>query len=183
MSKKPVESTYRIVATPIRALLLVATETGLVRVAFECEGFDAVLTDLESKLGSAPVEAAADDADSPSRDAGGHLDRAASELGEYFEGRRHDFSVTLDRRLSTGFRERVHAFLSKIPHGRTVSYADVAEHVENAGAVRAVGSACGRNPIPVVVPCHRVVRSDGSLGGYLGGLEAKEALLRLEGAR
>src|SRR5690606_33051107 len=110
------------------------------------------------------------------------LDGAARELDEYFEGRRRSFDLPLDLRLSTGFRREVVNHLPSIGYGRTESYAQVAAAAGHPRAVRAVGSACATNPLPVVVPCHRVVRSDGTLGGYLGGPEAKTALLALEHA-
>ena len=171
MSTDPTIVRYRIIESPVGRLLLAATDEGLVRVAFESEGFDAVLADLAKKLGSEPVE----DADA--------LTRAADELAEYFAGDRREFDLPLDRRLSTGFRTTVHTFLPNIPYGHTMSYGDVAGNVQNRRAIRAVGSACARNPLPIVVPCHRVVRADRSLGGYLGGLEVKAALLELEGVR
>src|SRR5829696_1290771 len=89
---------------------------------------------------------------------------------------------SLDLRLASGFRSMVLGYLTGIPYGRTQSYAEVAAATGHSGAVRAVGSACAANPLPVVVPCHRVVRSDGSLGGYLGGLDVKRTLLELEAA-
>ena len=171
MSTDPTTVRYRIIESPVGRLLLAATDEGLVRVAFESEGFDAVLVDLAKKLGSEPVE----DADA--------LTRAADELAEYFAGDRREFDLPLDRRLSTGIRTTVHTFLPNIPYGHTMSYGDVAGNVQNRRAIRAVGSACARNPLPIVVPCHRVVRADRSPGGYLGGLEVKAALLELEGVR
>jgi methylated-DNA-[protein]-cysteine S-methyltransferase len=110
------------------------------------------------------------------------LDDVARQLDEYFAGRRTAFDVALDRRLSAGFRRTVLDHLAAISYGCTESYAQVAVATGHPRAVRAVGTACATNPLPVVVPCHRVLRSDGSLGGYLGGLEVKRALLELEGA-
>jgi len=110
------------------------------------------------------------------------LDAAATELDEYFTGTRRTFDVALDFALSSGFRQVVQRYLSHIDFGHTQSYREVAESVGSPKAVRAVGSACATNPLPVVVPCHRVLRSDGSLGGYLGGLDAKTTLLTLERA-
>ena len=161
--------TYRVVDSPVGRLLLAATELGLVRVAFEGEDHDAVLAALALRVGPRVHEA-------PRR-----LDPVAAELDEYFAGRRRTFDLPLDRRLSTGYRGAVLEVLSTIPWGRTESYAAVARTTGNPGAVRAVGTACATNPIPVVVPCHRVVRSDGTWGRYLGGVDAKSALLRLEG--
>jgi methylated-DNA-[protein]-cysteine S-methyltransferase len=159
---------YRVVDTPLGKLLLAATERGLVRVAYEREGHDAVLALLTERLSPRILEA-------PAR-----LGEAARQVEEYFAGRRTSFDVPLDLSLSAGFRRTVLQHLSDIGYGRTESYAEVARAVGNPRAVRAVGSACATNPLPVVVPCHRVLRSDGSLGGYIGGLDAKASLLRLE---
>ncbi|EGD55546.1 methylated-DNA--[protein]-cysteine S-methyltransferase [Gordonia neofelifaecis] len=161
---------YRTVDTPIGPLLLATTETGLVRVAFEREGFDAVLDALAATVSPRLLRA-------PRR-----LDAVAAELEEYFAGRRRLFDVPLDFRLSSGFRQRVQQYLPHIGYGTTQSYKEVATSVGNPNAVRAVGTACATNPLPVVVPCHRVLRADGGLGGYLGGVEAKTSLLTLEGA-
>ncbi len=103
-------------------------------------------------------------------------------MDEYFAGQRHSFDVPLDWRLSAGFRSTVLHRLPEIGYGHTASYAAVAQLAGNPRAIRAVGTACATNPLPVVVPCHRVVRSDGSMGGYLGGVEAKRTLLTLEAA-
>ncbi|WP_114906085.1 methylated-DNA--[protein]-cysteine S-methyltransferase [Ornithinimicrobium murale] len=161
---------YRTLDTPVGPLLLAATPSGLVRVAYEREGFDAVLADLATRIGSRVLLA-------PQQ-----LDPAAHQLEEYFAGSRSRFELPLDHSLSSGFRGRVHAYLPQIAYGRTESYGEVAAHLGNPRAVRAVGTACATNPLPVVVPCHRVLRSDGSLGGYLGGTAAKTALLELEHA-
>jgi methylated-DNA-[protein]-cysteine S-methyltransferase len=106
----------------------------------------------------------------------------AREIEEYFAGRRHAFDVPLDLQLAHGFRRAVLAQLREIAYGATASYAAVARAAGHPRAVRAVGTACATNPLPVVVPCHRVVRSDGSIGQYVGGVAAKETLLSLEGA-
>ncbi|MGH3426270.1 MAG: methylated-DNA--[protein]-cysteine S-methyltransferase, partial [Mycobacteriales bacterium] len=108
------------------------------------------------------------------------LDAVARELEQYFAGQRTGFDLPLDFSLSSGFRGTVQRYLSQIGYGRTQSYRQVAEIIGNPRAVRAVGTACATNPLPVVVPCHRVLRSDGTLGGYAGGLEAKATLLTLE---
>ncbi len=165
-----VDVAYRTLETPVGPLLLAATETGLVRVAFEREGFDAVLESLAQRISPRVLEA-------PHRQ-----DAAAVELDEYFAGRRHSFDVPLDFALSSGFRRSVQTSLLGIDYGRTRSYKEIAELVGSPRAVRAVGTACATNPLPVVLPCHRVLRSDGGLGGYIGGLEAKTALLSLEKA-
>ncbi|WP_430919986.1 methylated-DNA--[protein]-cysteine S-methyltransferase [Mycobacterium colombiense] len=161
---------YRLVDSPVGALLIAATELGLVRVAYASEGHDAVLQGLADRISPRILLA-------PAR-----LDTAARQLDEYFAAKRHDFSVPLDWRLSAGFRNTVLRRLPEIGYGHTASYAAVARLAGNPNAVRAVGSACATNPLPVVVPCHRVVRSDGALGGYLGGVEAKRILLTLEAA-
>lgn len=110
------------------------------------------------------------------------LDGAARQIEEYFAGRRDAFDVSLDLRLSRGFRRTVLSHLPDIGYGTTASYAAVAAAAGNRKAVRAVGSACATNPLPVVLPCHRVVRSDGAIGQYVGGTDAKRVLLTLEGA-
>jgi methylated-DNA-[protein]-cysteine S-methyltransferase len=110
------------------------------------------------------------------------LDPAAREIEEYFAGRRTRFDLPLDLRLSAGFRRTVLTHLTDIAYGTTASYATVAAAAGNPRAVRAVGSACATNPLPVVLPCHRVVRSDGTIGRYVGGTDAKRTLLTLEAA-
>ena len=159
---------YTRVDSPLGPLLLAATEAGLVRVAFERQDHDQVLADLASRVSARVLRA-------PRR-----LDAASRQLEEYFAGRRRGFEVALDWRLSDGFRRRVLAHLRSIPYGGTESYAQVAGAAGNPRAVRAVGTACARNPLPLLVPCHRVVRSDGSAGGYAGGEQAKTVLLQLE---
>lgn len=161
---------YRTVDSPVGQLLLAATDRGLVRVAYQREDFDAVLATLAERIGPRILHDAT------------HLDQAARELAEYFAGSRHEFDLKLDYRLSAGFRQAVQHFLPRIGYGHTLTYRQVAEQVGNPKAVRAVGSACATNPLPVVVPCHRVLRTDGGLGGYIGGLDAKTALLTLERA-
>jgi methylated-DNA-[protein]-cysteine S-methyltransferase len=159
---------YCTVDSPIGVLLLAATETGLVRVAFAREGHDVVLQTLSDRISPRLLH-------HPRR-----LDDVARELDEYFGGRRHAFDLRLDWRLSGGFRAIVLRHLREIAYGRTATYATVAQLAGRPKAVRAVGTACATNPLPVIVPCHRVVRSDGGMGGYLGGIEAKAALLGLE---
>src|SRR5699024_8400442 len=111
------------------------------------------------------------------------LDAAARELEEYFAGRRRSFDLPLDLRLTRGFRRQVVEQLPTIAYGSTASYAELARRAGSARAMRAVGSACATNPLPVVLPCHRVLRADGSIGGYRGGPEAKRMLLALEAGR
>ncbi|TGB40956.1 methylated-DNA--[protein]-cysteine S-methyltransferase [Mycolicibacterium peregrinum] len=161
---------YRIVDSPVGPLLVAATDQGLVRVAYANEGHDAVLQQLADKISPRILHA-------PTR-----LDTVARELDEYFAGIRRTFDIALDWRLSAGFRSTVLHRLPEIAYGHTASYAAVAQLAGNPKAVRAVGTACATNPLPVVVPCHRVVRSDGAMGGYLGGVEAKRVLLDLESA-
>ncbi|MGY6500147.1 MAG: methylated-DNA--[protein]-cysteine S-methyltransferase [Acidimicrobiales bacterium] len=110
------------------------------------------------------------------------LDGALRQLDEYFTGKRRRFDLALDRRLSRGFRSEVLRQLEQVEFGEVVSYRDLAERAGHAKASRAVGSAMATNPLPIVVPCHRVLRSGGALGGYAGGLEAKRWLLAHEGA-
>lgn len=161
---------YTVVDSPVGPLLLAATDRGLLRVAYAVEDHDRVLATLATKVSPRILRA-------PRRLAG-----AARELEEYFAGTRTRFDLPLDLALSTGFRGLVHRELARIAYGATRSYREVAASVGNPAAVRAVGTACARNPLPVVLPCHRVLRSDGSLGGYLGGVEVKTALLSLERA-
>ncbi len=161
---------YRSIDTPVGSLLLAATDQGLVRVAYASEDHDSVLATLAQSISPRVLNA-------PAR-----LDAAAREIDEYFAGGRVAFEVPLDLRLSRGFRREVLLQLLGIGYGKTATYAWVAAAAGNPKAVRAAGSACATNPIPVVVPCHRVVRSDGGMGGYLGGVDAKRTLLELESA-
>jgi methylated-DNA-[protein]-cysteine S-methyltransferase len=160
---------YRTVDSPVGALLIAATPAGLVRVAFGNEGHDGVLQSLSDRISPRVLHA-------PAR-----LDGVALQLDEYFAGRRHNFDVPLDWQLSKGFRRVVLEHLAAdIHYGSTASYGTLARLSGSPKAVRAVGTTCATNPIPVVVPCHRVVRSDGTMGGYRGGPAAKRALLDLE---
>ena len=161
---------YRTVDSPVGPLLLAATPRGLVRVAYDTEDHDRVLETLAGRLSPRVLRA-------PKR-----LDTAARELEEYFGGQRRAFDLPLDQSLSHGFRLLVQQNLPSIGYGQTRSYRQVAELVGNPKAVRAVGTACATNPLPVVVPCHRVVKADGTPGAYAGGPEAKLTLLTLEAA-
>lgn len=161
---------YRTLDTAIGSLLIAATDRGLVRVAFASEGLDSVLQSLADRISPRVLNA-------PAR-----LDTVARQLDEYFAGQRRTFDVALDWQLSSGFRSTVLHHLPEIGYGHTATYAALAQLADNPKAVRAVGTACATNPLPVVVPCHRVVRSDGSMGGYRGGADAKRALLSLEAA-
>ncbi len=161
---------YRTLDTPVGELLLAATELGLVRVAYPRQNHEQVLASLAGAISPRVLRAQ------------GRLDEVARQLEEYFGGRRTTFEVPLDWRLSHGFRRTVLAHLPDIAYGHTASYAQVAAAAGSPRAMRAVGTACASNPLPVVVPCHRVVRSDGTAGGYAGGPEAKNILLSLEAA-
>jgi methylated-DNA-[protein]-cysteine S-methyltransferase len=162
---------YRTVDSPFGTLLLAATEQGLVRIAYQRENHDHVLQGLSELISPRILRA-------PRR-----LDQVARQLAEYFAGERRDFMLPLDFRLAHGFRRAVLGHLVLINYGHTETYAEVAVATGHARAVRAVGTACATNPMPLVVPCHRVLRSDGKLGGYIGGLEVKAALLSLEAGR
>jgi methylated-DNA-[protein]-cysteine S-methyltransferase len=161
---------YASADTPVGTLIVAATPRGLVRVAFPGEGPDEILSELSHEVSPRVLE-------SPAR-----LDDVRRELDEYFERRRRRFDLPLDWRLSHGFRNRALKELGRIPYGRTITYSELAARAGNPRAQRAAGSACGSNPIPIVVPCHRVVRTGGAIGNYGGGPEVKEFLLGLEGA-
>lgn len=165
-----IDISYRIIESPVGDLLVAATEHGLLRVAYQCEDHERILQLLSDQVSPRVLEA-------PRR-----LDAVARQLDEYLSGARQAFEVPLDLRLAHGFRLSVLSQLQLIGYGLTQSYADIARAAGNPRAVRAVGTACARNPLPIVVPCHRVVRSDGSLGNYVGGPEVKHTLLALEAA-
>lgn len=166
-----VDVTWTTHDSPVGKLLLAHARGSLVRVAFEREGFDAVLQTLGERLGPRTLRAA-----QPS-------DAVRRQLDEYFTGSRSRFAVATDLRLSGApFRRAVLSHLDDIPYGATASYAHLAASAGSPRAVRAVGSACATNPLPIVLPCHRVVRSDGSFGNYLGGADSKRFLLDLERA-
>ena len=163
-----VDVAWATVDTPIGPLTVAATEAGLVRIGFADEA--GVLDQLAAQVSPRVVSL-------PAR-----LDPIRRQLDEYFEQRRHGFQLDLDFRLSHGFRRTVLEHLAEVPYGSTVTYRDMAVESGSPGASRAVGTAMATNPIPIVLPCHRVLRTGGGLGGYGGGLEVKEYLLRLEGA-
>jgi methylated-DNA-[protein]-cysteine S-methyltransferase len=175
--------TWTLTDTPVGPLLLAATGEGLVNVAFHADAAtaDRALARLAGRLGCTPVRATGP--------AGAHdgaalsaLTVAGEELAAYFRGGLRDFTVPVDWSLTGGFNERVLRMLSaSVPFGTTAGYQDLAERVGEPGAARAVGLAMGANPLPVVVPCHRIVESGGGLGGFGGGTETKRALLALEG--
>ncbi|MEV3857798.1 methylated-DNA--[protein]-cysteine S-methyltransferase [Streptomyces sp. NPDC050095] len=162
------------VGSDIGPLLLAATDEGLVTVVFHATETvrGEMLGRLASRFGTEPVEAP----DAPV------LAEAIRQLAEYFAGRRRDFELPLDWSLIAGFnREVLRELAAGVPYGSVVGYGDLARRVGQPGAAQAVGAAMGSNPLPVVVPCHRVVESDGGIGGFGGGLETKRQLLALEG--
>jgi methylated-DNA-[protein]-cysteine S-methyltransferase len=159
---------YATVDSPFGTLLLAKTPRGLVRLGLPNEDPEELLVDLAGRISPRVLEAPAG------------LDQERRELEDYFAGRRHDFELPIDWQLSHGFLLRARQGIAAIPYGETRTYTDLARGAGNERAVRAAGSACARNPIPLVVPCHRVLRGDGSLGGYAGGLAMKERLLSLE---
>lgn len=161
---------YRTVDSPAGRLLVAATGEGLVRVAFAVQDHDAVLQQLSDVISPRVLHAP------------GRLDEVSRQLDEYFAGQRRRFDVPLDWRLSKGFRRRVLEHLPDIAYGRTESYTEVAVASGSPRAVRAAGTACATNPLPIVVPCHRVIRADGSMGRYAGGEPAKRTLLGIEAA-
>jgi len=155
--------------SPFGTLLLARTPKGLVRVGLPNQDADELLVDLATRVSPRVLEAPA------------QLEQTRRELDLYFEGKLTDFDLPLDWQLSRDFRRRVLRAIARIPYGQTRSYTQMAISAGNERAVRAAGTACGTNPLPLVVPCHRVLRSGGTLGGYGGGLPMKEGLLRLEG--
>jgi len=157
--------TYDTVDTPYGKLLLVAGPDGLRRVAFESEGFDEVLASMGGDAHP------------------GSLDHIRTQLEEYFDGKRSHFDIELDLDGIGGFRRRALEVMAAIPYGETRTYRELADAAGNPDAVRAAGGACATNPWPVIVPCHRVLRTGGGLGGYLGGLDMKRGLLDLEAGR
>lgn len=161
---------YCTLDSPVGPLLLAATAEGLVRVAFSREDHGSVLASLARDVSPRILR-------TPRR-----LDEAARQLEEYFARKRRAFTVRIDLRLARGFRRSVLLHLRDIPYGETESYTLVAKAAGNPSAIRAAASACSHNPLPLVVPCHRVVRSDGTPGDYRGGPDAKRALLEMEAA-
>ena len=163
-----VDIAYTTIDSPLGELIIAATPKGLLRIGFENE--TGVLDDLAERVSPRILEY-------PAR-----LERIRHELGEYFAGHRDRFEVPLDWGLIEGFRRRVLTVTAQIPYGGVATYQDVARRAGQPRGARAAGQALGGNPIPVIIPCHRVVRSGGGMGGYGGGTDRKEFLLRLEGA-
>jgi methylated-DNA-[protein]-cysteine S-methyltransferase len=162
---------YGYADSPFGRILVAVTPRGLVRVGLHAEAPDEVLQELADRLSPRVLEAPI------------AVEGVRRELDEYFDGKRRVFDVPLDWSLSSGFRERVLRATATIPYGGVSSYRQMAVRAGNPRAARAAGTALATNPIPIVVPCHRVLRTGGTLGGYGGGLPMKEALLQMEGAR
>ena len=151
-----------VIDSPIGPLALTAGESGLVQIDF------------------GPVPTCLEPGESPAADA--HLDRAVTELDEYFAGDRRAFTVTLDRSARKGFRGEVLDALEQVPYGEVITYGELAAEAGRPRAARAVGTAMATNPLPLVVPCHRVIAAGGALGGYGAGVGLKVRLLELEGS-
>jgi methylated-DNA-[protein]-cysteine S-methyltransferase len=161
---------YASADSPFGPLLLAATRRGIVRIGLPTQDGDELLAELAARVSPRVLEA-------PAR-----LDEVRRELDLYFEGRLRDFDLPLDWQLTRGFYRKVLRATARIPYGQTRSYTEMATKAGSPRAVRATGTALGSNPLPIIVPCHRVLRSGGALGGYGGGLEVKQALLELEGS-
>jgi methylated-DNA-[protein]-cysteine S-methyltransferase len=160
---------YDLVDTPIGTLLIAATDRGFCRIAFDPDP-DRELDHLARAFGVRVLRSARP------------IDPARRQLDEYFEGRRHGFELPVDIALLADFNRRVLRELSRVPYGEVVTYGELAARAARPRAARAVGTVMNRNPLPIVLPCHRVIGANGKLVGYGGGLDRKEALLRLEGA-
>jgi methylated-DNA-[protein]-cysteine S-methyltransferase len=160
---------YDVVDTPVGSLLVATTERGLCRIAYDAEP-ERELDRLARAFGVRVLR-------SPRP-----IDPARRQLDEYFAGSRQSFDVTLDLALLADFNRRVLRELARVPYGEVVTYGELASRAARPRAARAVGTVMNRNPLPIVLPCHRVIGANGKLVGYAGGLERKEALLRLEGA-
>ncbi len=165
-----IEVAYSYVDSPFGKMMVAGTDRGIVRVAFPHRPFDALLEQIAELISPRVLEA-------PKR-----LDEARRQLDAYFEGRLRDFNLPLDWRLTRGFQNRAQHAIARIPYGQTRSYGWIAEKAGNPRAFRAAGTACGANPLPPIVPCHRVLPATGGIGSYGGGPEMKKALLELEGA-
>jgi methylated-DNA-[protein]-cysteine S-methyltransferase len=164
------DAAYDLVDTPIGTLFVATTERGLCRIEFDPEE-ERVVEGLARILGSRVLRAPRP------------VDDVKRQLDEYFEHARTDFDLPVDLRLTADFSRRVLQELARVPYGHVLTYGELAARAERPRAARAVGTVMHNNPIPIVLPCHRIVGKNGSLTGYGGGLERKELLLRLEGAR
>jgi methylated-DNA-[protein]-cysteine S-methyltransferase len=161
---------YAPLDSPFGSLLAASTQQGLVRLAFPEEDADSVLDRLAVRISPRIVEAPAPP------------ESLRRELDEYFAGARREFELALDWSLIGQFGQRVLHATAKIPYGGVLTYTEVATEAGSPRGSRATGNALGSNPIPIVIPCHRVLRTGGALGGYAGGLDRKRWLLELEGA-
>lgn len=155
--------------SPLGALLVGATEAGLIRIGLPAEGEDAVIDELARRVSARVLGTPR-----------ASVTRARHQLDEYFDRRREAFDLPLDWQLARGFRRDVLHATTRIPYGHTATYREVATQAGSPAAVRAAGSALATNPLPIIVPCHRVLRTGGQLGAYRGGPEAKAHLLALE---
>lgn len=170
-----VEVAYASVDSPFGEMLVAVTDRGVVKLALPRHAGselkpDLVLTELAAAVSPRVLEA-------PAR-----LDPVRRELDAYFEGKLKRFDLPVDWRLAKGFTDKVLHQVARIPYGRTLSYGEIAAKAGNPRAFRAAGTACGANPVPLIVPCHRVVQASGDPGNYGGGPEMKRALLELEGS-
>lgn len=170
LAEQLVDVAYGYTDSPFGRFLLASTPRGLVKLEFHPEPVEEILEELARKVSPRVLEMP------------GRFDDVRRELDEYFEGRRTEFDLPLDWRLIHGFSERVLRATARIPYGGVSTYSDVAARAGNPKAMRAAGNALGSNPLPIVVPCHRVVRTGGDVGNYGGGPAMKRALLELEGA-
>ena len=169
-AEKLVDVAYTFTDSPFGRFLLASTPRGLVKLEFRPDPVDEILEELARRVSPRVLESSAG------------FDEVRRELDEYFAGRRRAFDMPLDWQLIHGFSERVLRATAKIPYGGVSTYRDVAARAGNPRAMRAAGNALGSNPLPIVVPCHRVVRTGGDVGNYGGGPAMKRALLELEGA-
>ena len=171
-----IDVAYATVDSPFGEMLVAGTDRGVIRVAFPhrkgtaARDWEALLEEIAEVVSPRILEA-------PAR-----LDPVRRQLDAYFEGKLHDFSVPLDWRLTKGFQGKAIHQIARIPYGKTISYGELAARAGNPRAFRAAGTACGANPLPPIVPCHRVLPAGGGVGNYGGGPEMKRALLKLEGA-
>lgn len=189
--KRSVALRHRVVSTPLNKMTLVAGPRGLMHVSFTAKETANLLTSRRLSHESLSDS----DTDSEAVPAEGFLDQSESQLSEYFDGKRRFFSLILDLRPvdsslgfpwfspKTTYYPEVQVALQHVPYGETASYGELAELTGHPGAARAVGSACAANPLPIVLPCHRIIRADGKLGQYGGGTELKRQLLLLEGIK
>jgi len=160
---------YDLVDTPVGKLLVAATERGLCRIAYDADP-DRELDSLARMFGVRVLQS-----DRP-------IEPARRQLDEYFEGKRQRFDLAVDLKLLADFNRRVLRELARVPYGEVVTYGELAARAARPRAARAVGTVMNRNPLPIVLPCHRVIGANGKLVGYAGGLGRKETLLQLEGA-